>query len=94
MYHGVALSLRCADVHPFAGAVVEIVRLEVMYVGPVIVNVSPELKVALGGLDEFAGLEVNAAVRLTFPTNPPLGATVTLESLLATAPGARLTGVP
>ena len=53
--------------------------------------VDPKLKV--GKWTAPTGLLVMAAVKVTVPVNPPVGARVTVEVLFVVAPGTIVTGV-
>jgi hypothetical protein len=75
-------------------AVVEIVRVAVPAVVPVMLTgvVDPKLKV--GGYWAPVGLEVMAAVSATAPVKPPAGDTVIVEVFPVDAPGVTVTAVP
>lgn len=76
------------------GAVVEMVRVAVPEVVPVMLTglVKPKLKVGRYWAPE--GLEVIAAASATLPAKPPVGVTVIVEVFPVTAPGAMVTLVP
>ena len=68
-------------------AVVDTVKVPVPADAPVMLTgvVAPKLKV--GGSMAPSGLEVTAAVRLTFPVKPPLGITLIVVVFPVVAPG-------
>jgi hypothetical protein len=75
-------------------AVVDMVRVAVPAVTPVMLTglVDPKLKV--GVYSAPAGLEVTEAVSVTLPVKPPAGVMVIVEVLPDTAPGETETAVP
>ena len=79
---------------PVLAAVVEMVRVAVPALEPVIETGLVEPKLKLGISCAPLGLEVIAAVSETAPVNPPVGVTVIVETFPVSAPGSRVTAVP
>jgi hypothetical protein len=75
-------------------AVVEMVRVAVPGLTPVMLTGLVEPKLKVGGYWAPDGLEVTAAVSVTLPVNPPLGVTEIVEVFPMVAPGATETAVP
>jgi hypothetical protein len=75
-------------------AVVEMVRIAVPALVPVILTGLVEPKLKVGGYWALVGLEVTAAVSTTLPVKPPLGVTVIVEMFPLVAPGVTETAVP
>jgi hypothetical protein len=75
-------------------AVVEMVRVAVPALEPVMLTGLVEPKLKVGGYAAPVGLLVIAAVRATAPVKPPLGVSVMVEVLPVGAPGATETDVP
>lgn len=75
-------------------AVVEMVRVAVPALAPVMLAglVVPKLKV--GRFWAPSGLAVMRAVSATLPVKPPAGVTVTVDVFPVVAPGAKVTAVP
>ena len=92
-YHGVQGRLGRTKAE-LVGAVVEMVRVAVPAVMPVMFTVPVEPKLNVGGYTAPVGLEVTAAARVTLPVKPPAGVTVTVEVFPLVAPGVTVTAVP
>jgi len=75
-------------------AVVEMVRVAVPELVPVMLTGVVEPKLKVGGYCAPAGLEVMAAVSATLPVKPPKGVTEIVEVLPEVAPGATEAAVP
>jgi hypothetical protein len=75
-------------------AVVEIVRMAVPAVVPVILTGLVEPKLNVGRYCAPDGLVVTTAVSATLPVKPPLGVTVMVEAFPVIAPRATVTDVP
>ncbi len=75
-------------------AVVEMVRVAVPALIPVILTGLVVLKLKVGRCCAPAELAVTAAVSTTLPVKPPLGVTVIVELFPVVAPGATETAVP
>jgi hypothetical protein len=75
-------------------AVVEMTRVAVPAVAPVIVTGLVEPKLNVGGYWAPEGLEVTAAVNPTLPVNPPAGVMVMVDVFPVVAPRASVTAIP
>ena len=75
-------------------AVVEMVRVAVPAVAPVMLTGLVEPKLRVGGSCAPFALEVTAAVSATLPVKPPVGVTVMVEVFPVVAPGVTVTAVP
>jgi hypothetical protein len=76
------------------GAVVEMVRVAVPTVLPVMLTGLAEPKVSVGVSMAPAGLALTTALSATLPVNPPLGVRVIVEKLPTVPPGAIVTADP
>jgi hypothetical protein len=85
--------MRLAEVQPPA-AVVEMVRVAVPAVAPVILTGLVEPKLSVGRFVALVGLEVTVAVSATLPVKPPAGVTVMVEVFPVVAPAVTETAVP
>ena len=88
---GTPRGMRLAVVQPLA-AVVEMVRVALPAVAPVMLTGLVEPKLKVGRSCAPLGLEVTAAVSATLPVKPPAGVTVIVDA--TAAPGATVTAVP
>jgi len=76
------------------GAVVEIERVAVPAVAPLMFIGLVEPKLKVGGYSAPVGLDVTAAVSVTLPVKPPDGVIEIVEVLPDVAPGESETAVP
>lgn len=93
-YHGNSLGFELVALHPVEAAWVEMVRVAVTGLVPLMLTGPAEPKLKVGREAAPCGLLVIVAASVTLPVKPNHGVSVRVEVFPLVAPGERVTGVP